>query len=53
MLLYKKLLNNFINNDCISNKDKRKVFYIISKNLIFLVKNLAIYLFNKIFLITN
>lgn len=43
MLLYKKLLNNFINNIVYQIKIKEKYFTLFPKIKYFLVKNLAIY----------
>ena len=51
MLLYKKLLNNFINNIVYQIKIKEKYFTLFPKIKFFLVKYLAINLFNKIFLL--
>lgn len=51
MFLYKKLLNNFINNIVYQLKIKEKYFTLFPKIKFFLVKYLAINLFNKIFLL--
>lgn len=51
MFLYKKLLNNFINNIVYQIKIKEKYFTLFAKINFFLVKYLAINLFNRIFLL--